>query len=399
MFARSFLIAAVATCLLCMPLSAGAENPREEYKKIQRNLDLHKKKLENTKKVERSVLTDLRKVTAELVEIEKNLNAQRKKIKGIQEAISQVQGEITKYNELIVKQGEMLKRRLRAMQRNKIDDDALLAVLADFDTAKTFRAIRYLQDITAYDVSLINEYKDTVKKLADKKVKLDALHASLKAEEKKLTGIEQALKEKKAEREALLANVRQEKRTYQQMINELQEASQRLQKVLQELDRKEKEARRRPPATKPSTPKQERHDIDETSPFARLKGRLPWPVSGTVAVSYGSQTDPLFNLPIFRSGIHIKTPHGVNVKASAEGKVVYADEFKGYGKLVIISHGGSYHTLYGNLSKIFASKNSSVKELETLGIVGDDPVIGTTGLYFEIRYKGKPLDPQQWLRK
>lgn len=397
MLGRSFLIAIVATWLLCMPLSAGAQNPREEYKKIQRNLDLHKKKLENTKKVERSVLTDLRKVTAELVEIEKNLTAQRKKIKGIQDAISQVQGEIAKYNELIIKQGEMLKKRLRAMQRNKIDDDALLAVLADFDTAKTFRAIRYLQDITAYDVALINEYKDTVKKLADKKTKLDALHASLKAEEKKLTGIEQALKEKKAEREALLANVRQEKRTYQQMINELQEASQRLQKVLQELD--QKEARKRTPSTKPSTPKQDKPDIDDTSPFAKLKGKLPWPVSGTVAVSYGSQTDPLFNLPIFRSGIHIKTPHGVNVKATAEGKVVYADEFKGYGKLVIISHGGSYHTLYGNLSKIFASKNSTVKEQETVGIVGDDPVIGTTGLYFEIRYKGKPLDPQQWLKK
>jgi septal ring factor EnvC (AmiA/AmiB activator) len=66
---------------------------------------------------------------------------------------------------------------------------------------------------------------------------------------------------------------------------------------------------------------------------------------------------------------------------------------------VVVSHGGSYHTLYGNLSKIFLENGAIIKEGEAIGDVGESTALGTSGLYFEIRYKGKPLDPQQWLSK
>jgi septal ring factor EnvC (AmiA/AmiB activator) len=122
-------------------------------------------------------------------------------------------------------------------------------------------------------------------------------------------------------------------------------------------------------------------------------------VRGKLAIRYGSQVDPLFNLPVFRSGIHIRTATGSTVTAVSAGKVVYAAEFKGYGQLVVISHGGGYHTLYGNLAKIFLANDAIIKENEAIGEVGESTALGASGLYFEIRYKGKPLDPQQWLRK
>jgi septal ring factor EnvC (AmiA/AmiB activator) len=133
--------------------------------------------------------------------------------------------------------------------------------------------------------------------------------------------------------------------------------------------------------------------------FARLKGTLNWPVRGTVAVQYGTQMDPLFNLPVFRSGIHIKAAEGAPVKAVHEGKIVFADSFKGYGQLIIVNHGGGYHTLYGHLSRIFPKNGAIIKVNQPLGEVGEPAVLGTAGLYFEIRYKGKPLDPQQWLKR
>ena len=140
-------------------------------------------------------------------------------------------------------------------------------------------------------------------------------------------------------------------------------------------------------------------DFLEDSSFSRLKGKLPWPVSGSIAIRYGTQVDPLFNLPVFRSGIHIKASSGSNVKAVHEGKVVFADDFKGYGQLVIISHGNGYHTLYGSLSRIFLKNGAIIKDNQALGEVGESNTLGTPGLYFEVRYKGKSLDPQQWLRK
>jgi septal ring factor EnvC (AmiA/AmiB activator) len=118
-----------------------------------------------------------------------------------------------------------------------------------------------------------------------------------------------------------------------------------------------------------------------------------------VAIKYGSQLDPVFNLPVFRSGVHIKAASAAPVKAVNQGKVVFADEFKGYGQMVILSHGDGYHTLYGNLSRIFTKNGSIIKEDQQLGEVGDSDALGSHGLYFEIRYRGKPLDPQQWLKK
>jgi septal ring factor EnvC (AmiA/AmiB activator) len=232
-------------------------------------------------------------------------------------------------------------------------------------------------------------------RLRDKKRKLDGLVNNLKAEERNLAMLEESTKSKKKEKETLLASVRKEKDTYQGMIEELKSDSERLQKIIRESEKKEKSvSKRKPRGAKPAP-----EEVLEDSAFTRQKGHLPWPVRGKLAIRYGSQVDPLFNLPVFRSGIHIRTVAGLPVTAVAEGKIVYAGEFKGYGQLVVISHGGGYHTLYGNLSKIFSANNAIIKENEAVGEVGESTALGASGLYFEIRYKGKPLDPQRWLKR
>jgi septal ring factor EnvC (AmiA/AmiB activator) len=81
------------------------------------------------------------------------------------------------------------------------------------------------------------------------------------------------------------------------------------------------------------------------------------------------------------------------------GKVVFAEWFKGYGQLVIVNHGDGYHTLYGSLSEIFTSVGDIIKGKQILGRVGNSGLLNSSGLYFELRYKGKPLDPLQWLHK
>jgi septal ring factor EnvC (AmiA/AmiB activator) len=367
-----------------------AQNAHDDYKKIQRDLKTHQKKLESVKKAEESVISELRKTTAELEEIEGQLKAQRDKIKKLQGNMAALQEEINNNKQHLEKQSSFLKKRFKVIQKIKKEKDAILILLGGEDFSQILRMLRYLNDIASYDSTLIGKYKESVKILSNKQDKLKAMASDLKAAETKLSKLDESLKEKKKERETLLISVRKEKRIYERMIKELQEASNRLMHIIQESERKEREARKKKGA------KAEEHDDSE---FAKFKGKLPWPVSGTVAIQYGSQVDPLFNLPVFRSGIHIKTPGNTKVKAVHDGKVVFADEFKGYGLLVIVSHGGGYHTLYGNLSKIFSKNGAIIKEHEALGETGDAPAIGTTGMYFELRYKGKPLDPQQWLKK
>jgi septal ring factor EnvC (AmiA/AmiB activator) len=79
--------------------------------------------------------------------------------------------------------------------------------------------------------------------------------------------------------------------------------------------------------------------------------------------------------------------------------VIFAEWFKGFGQLVIVNHGSGYHTLYGNLSEIFSKVGDIIKEKHVIGRVGTSGMLNAPGIYFEIRYKGKPLDPTQWLKK
>lgn len=389
--------ASIIFTLFFLPAGAHSKNPQDEYKQIQKDLQTQRKKLESANRMERSVLEELRKTTSELNHIEEQLAAQRRKIKKIQAAITSVQEDIAANKKGMQTQADYLKKRLRALQRLHKSNDALLVIISGLDEAKTIRITKYFNDISRHDRSVIEKYRETVRVLDEKQEKLKRLSSELKSEEKKFSAMEESLRQKKAERETLLVSVRKEKKSYQQMIRELQESSQKLLKIIQDSEQHEKEAKKK--KTKKVKPGAKEEEPDEDSPFARLKGRLPWPASGTVAIQYGTQVDPLFNLPVFRSGIHIKASHGSTVKAVAEGKVVFADEFKGYGQLVIISHGGNYHTLYGNLARIFSSKGAIIKENETIGAVGESTTLGTAGLYFELRYKGKPLDPRQWLRR
>jgi septal ring factor EnvC (AmiA/AmiB activator) len=133
--------------------------------------------------------------------------------------------------------------------------------------------------------------------------------------------------------------------------------------------------------------------------FRALKGRLPWPVNGKVLVPFGKYKDPQFNIPVFKNGIEIKAKKGAIARAIAGGKVVFANWFKGYGQLLIISHGGGYHSLYGNLSEIFHKTGDIIKRGTAIGKIGESGLLNVPTLYFEIRHKGKPLDPLQWLRK
>lgn len=393
-----FIVSFLLFLILNMHLfNVHAESPKEDYKKIQKDIKKHKKKLESVKKQEQSVIFELQKVNSDLSEIEKRLKTQREKIKKIKLNISSLEIEIDKNKAALSLQNNLLKKRLIALQKALKRNDEILVLTSGTDISQIIRVIRYLKELSAYDRAVIDRYKDIVITLNIKQEELKKSFVELKKEEGNLTKLENELKEKKKEREYLLASVRKEKKHYENMIKELQEASQRLFNIIQESERRERELSKKRRST-PSPGKKE-EPFQEESGFSSLKGKLPWPVNGTIAIQYGTQIDPLFNLPIFRSGIHIKTSNNSPVRAVHEGKIVFANEFKGYGQLVIISHGGGYHTLYGNLARIFASNGVIINKGDAIGEAGESTMLGTSGIYFEIRYKGKPLDPQQWLKR
>ena len=85
------------------------------------------------------------------------------------------------------------------------------------------------------------------------------------------------------------------------------------------------------------------------------------------------------------------------MRAVADGSIVYADALRGFGNAVIIDHGGNYMTVYTGLSSIGRSSGQRVSAGDTVGLTGSLDS-GETGLYFELRHMGRPINPQSWMR-
>ena len=128
--------------------------------------------------------------------------------------------------------------------------------------------------------------------------------------------------------------------------------------------------------------------------FHDLKGRLKLPVIGEIENRYGT---PREESGLSWKGLFIAAPGGRQVRAVADGRVVFADWLRGFGNLLILDHGGGYMSLYGNNDALFRQVGDMVKTGDPIAAVGATGGNPETGLYFELRFQGKPFDPLAWV--
>ncbi|KWT84421.1 murein hydrolase activator EnvC family protein [Candidatus Magnetominusculus xianensis] len=362
-----------------------AEVATDKYKKIQEEIKIHKDKLESSEKKELSVLDELEKADEELKQITRQIEKEKAQVVELEENVKAVRQDMLKTEKTIITIRASLKKRLQAIQRRGFDVDKIVILLNIESFYDMLRTTRYLSKMSGSEYNQMWIYQDLSNKLSEKEKKLQSLAAQLKSKAEKLKNSEAALAQKKREREEILHSVRKEKALYSSMLKELEATSNRftgfLEKKENEMTKKENEA------------------SGAGKDFKALKGKLAWPVQGNVAIPYGTHQDPQFKTPVYRNGIYITSEQDPAVKAVYDGKVVFADVFKGLGQVVILSHGMGYHTVYANLSTIFAKAGDIVKARTTIGSAGTSSLINDVGIYFEIRYKGKPINPLQWLKR
>ncbi len=368
----------LALFLLVIPPVADGATPQDEYHKIQEKMLEQKRKLSETQQRESSVLNEIDSVNAKLSKVEAELGKYRKNIRQTENDIAAANAEIARTKVKLQTEKEWLKRKLRMMNRLGYSGDVVTLLLSAEDVPQMMRMWKYLEHVAAYEHTVMTGYDSDLKRLDEDSRKLQSLQVTLRQNTEKVRTKENELAEHRKSKEAILASVRDEKAAHQRMLKELRDASNRLLEIIRQ---------------------SARTDTYTATGFSKLKGRLPWPTAGRVAVPYGSQRDSQFDTPVFRNGIQIKTESNADARAVYGGKVIFAQWFKGFGQLVIVNHGSGYHSLYGNLSEIFSHVGDIIKGNQVIGKVGTSGMLNAPGLYFEIRYKGKPLDPTQWLKR
>ena len=388
----SGIVAALTISLLLPALSTGkVKDPREEYRKIQREIKKRELAVKKARKREYSILEELEQTNKKLDELKRKIRAQRKKIYRTKKQLANLRRNMGELGRLIQRQKRWLKRKIIAMQKygyvsfmsnpdepqKRFNPDPVVVLMTSKDINQMFRLWHYLKRLANYEYSLLHNYNENLAKLQKQNKRYTRLLKRLSSEEAELRKQEDSLRESKRNKRQLLASIRKEKYLYKRMIAELKAQSRKLRKLIEESEKQR----------------------FLFKGFSKRKRKLIWPVKGVVVIPYGSYRDPKFKTPVFHNGIHIKTVENAVVRAVYGGKVVFADWFRGYGKVVIVNHGEGYHTVYANLSEIFLNKGDIIKEGDQIGRVGESGTINAPDLYFEVRYKGKPLNPLHWLRK
>jgi septal ring factor EnvC (AmiA/AmiB activator) len=392
---------ALGLTLVAAPLASG-QTPRKnedpisaEQRKLQqteRQLREERKKAAEARARESSVLAELDVIEKRLADKKREIARLDARMKRAAGDVQSLRGEVRQLEAQRAGQQAALARRLRAMYKVHVQGGALPLLLAGDDPTTRAAAIRHLGSLASLDARLIQEYRGTSDRLEDRRSREESRQrelASLRADAQR----EQAeVDADAAKRRVLLAKVRDERAYHERMVGELTEASRRLEAFIRDLQTKQRRLAKIPPPTKPGT---------ETPAvgFGTLRGRLPWPTDGRVVSAFGAQVHPRFGTRTFRNGVDIEPGEGRDVAAVFAGHVVYTGWFKGYGNLIILDHENEYYTLYAHVADILVKEGDDVKQGQRIGTVGDTGSLEGTRLYFEVRFEGKPQNPEQWLRK
>ena len=216
---------------------------------------------------------------------------------------------------------------------------------------------------------------------------LARLDAELAAEEERLAALEARQKgeltrltDARERRGRALVSLDTESKNRAKELERLREQQGGLEKLVRELRRALERAPKFP--------------TDSKDAFAKLRGRLTWPVAGRLAASYGQTRAG----GVKWDGVLLTGAQGSPVRAVYHGRVVYADWLSGLGLLIIVDHGDGYLSLYGHNERLYKDVGERVTAGDTIATLGDSGGRPRPELYFEIRKGGRPIDPRPWFK-
>ncbi len=361
------------------------EEKRSRMSAVQRELTMTEQEIIELKDDEAKVIQELDRINFELSASRSSLRQTRSEMERIQDRMDRLNIQTNALVESMRKSQSYASRRLVAYYKLAQLGVAEVLVSADsfLDLWQTRADLERIleHDFEAWDRFLIQKRNlDALgRELTDQKARQDRL---LKEYEEK----EASLAQQKANRAKLTETIRATKQLRLASLASLQRASQELDQTIGSLERELESLSSSPGPL--------------YRPFAELEGSLPMPVEGKIVELFGPYAhEGDYNIKGFRNGVNVMAKLGSPIRAVCDGRIVYADWFKGYGKIMIIDHGDHYYTLSAQLEELFKKRGDPVQTGEVIATFGDTAALTGPGLYFEIRHHGKPLNPMLWFKK
>lgn len=375
----------ISLMLVCLSMPAFSAPVDEDLDARRERLDQLQKQIEETLKGLRSKKTESGSLAEELESLGNEVRRVERLAKSSDRRLAALTTQIeAKRKELDSVEAQQRQTEQQIRQRlvvlYKTGEVGLVkALLAEAETPKDIaEKYAFLSRMVRHDRDLLEKYRQ---QSTEYQAALDELE-TLRTEQAELVARQRrqqnVLQQARKNKSVLLAEVKQDAALLEKMLKDLRAKAARLNDLVKKLETQQ---------AQPYT--------ETLEGLQAQKGQLLWPVAGKLRVGFGTRRHGELGTLIESHGFEIEAAVGTPVNATAKGRVIFANNLRGYGKLMILDHGGKYYTLYAHMARFTRQVGDAVGAADVIAYSGFE---GRDSVYFEIRQGGKPLDPSDWLR-
>jgi septal ring factor EnvC (AmiA/AmiB activator) len=392
---NTFLIIILSISSLAL-VAGETDDAKSNLNKIQKQINSIDKQIKKNSKVKKGLNRSLKKHEKEISATKKEIFKVKKKQKNNKKKLAALSKKLKKL-EIELLKSKQLQNEILYQSYIKPKPGYLQLFIEGINPNEVSRQINYIGYLTREQNENILKINKTREKISSTKKNTKKILKDVTQLRKKKERNARKLEKKKKAKKLTLNKIAKKLKSQKNKKLKLQQDEKKLSSLIKNLMLKLKAEEKIRKAEKKDT-KKEKVVVDKKAykvNFAKLKKKLKLPVKGKVLYKYNAKR---WDTGTRWKGLFIKAKEGSNVKSVAAGQVVFSDWLRGFGNIIIIDHGKSYMSLYGNNDSLLKQKGEYIKGGEIIALSGNSGGNKYNGLYYELRHNGKPFNPLKWTK-
>ena len=392
----------ILTSLLLVGVAASAQDTRRQESRkaqLEKEIATSNRQLKENASSSSRALTNLSLVRRKIAARRELIAESDREIRAIADSIQARQREIDRLQARHDTLSLYYDRLVRSAYKNRDSRIWYMYILSSENVGQAVRRFGYLKGLSRNMSDQARRIREAAAALELEKQRLQGLKDEAQALRARRQADMDALKDEEGENASLVSRLEKDRKKYQADLRKKNREVEALNREIAEIIRKATVKKKTESAAPAKGGKTTSTAVDDqlSNNFAANKGRLPWPVEGTVVESYGQHYHPVYKnvkLP-FNNGVTRAVSRGAQAHAVFDGTVSQVALIPGYNQCVIVQH-GSYFTLYCKLKTVGVKVGDKVKTGQVLGVV--DTISGEDQFHFELWKESTPQNPENWLR-
>ena len=365
-------VAVILIAVLTLLNNGLAQSKNTRLEEIGKELQAIEAWLSKNKRLKQDWLKELKLADLEVQALKKSISASNQKLQTSEQSLEKLE---EREAELKNRRSELFQTLFEHIKNTyKLQKSSPLKKLLEGESIDRFdQMMRFNSYITQATLELLNDYENSLNDLEANAKKTTDLGENIQQTIKKKNQSLKKLQDQAKERLLLIDKIEATKKDKELRYQQLRLERKTLERVVQEI--------------LPELPDLEKSD------FQDFKTPLIKPLNGKISKRFGEKKKEDI---LASQGLEISAPAGTPVQAIHTGEVVFSDWLRGFGLLLIVDHGNNYMSLYGNAEALFKTKGDQVESGELIAEAGNSGAQKEPGIYFEIRHRGEPIDPEPW---